>query len=157
MCFISTKIMAEFQLKSSKRAPGCGHPMFDWDTQHFCYPCREKGKLQDVCITSKEEDCFNCLQFTSDQKRKLRSKKKAKEVVVSKEIEDNLLGQESDIAQRSPTAERSQSVAENPLSKILQRLDDMQSQITSLKASSSSTSSLLTPYQVRHNRTEESG
>ena len=94
-CFISTKIMAESQLKSSKRALGCGHPTYDWDTHLFCYPCRDKGKGQDVCVTSNEEDCFNCLQFTSDQKRKLRSKskKKVKDVVVSKEVEDTLLGQ----------------------------------------------------------------
>ena len=61
--------MAESQLKSTKRASGCGHPLYDWDTHLFCYPCRDKGKGQDVCVTSKEEDCFNCLQFTSEQKK----------------------------------------------------------------------------------------
>ena len=66
----SAKIMAESQLKSSKCAPGCGPPIYDWDTHLFCYPCRDKGKGQDVCVTSKEEDCFNCLQFTSEQKNK---------------------------------------------------------------------------------------
>ena len=70
--------MAESQLKSTKRASGCGHPLYDWDTHLFCYPCRDKGKGQDVCVTSKEEDCFNCLQFTSEQKKKLRSKSKKK-------------------------------------------------------------------------------
>ena len=149
-CFISAKIMAESRLKSSKRASGCGHPIYDWDTHLFCYPCRDKGKGQDVCVTSKEEDCFNCLQFTSEQKKKLRSKskKKSKEVVVSKELEDSLLGLESDV-HRSPTAEKSQPVTEDSLLKILQGLEDMQSQITSLKASSSSTSSLPTPHQPR--------
>ena len=77
--------------------------------------------------------------------------------MVSKEVEDTLLGQESDAAQRSPTGERSQFVAEDSLSKILQRLEDMQSQITSLKASSSSTSSLPTPQQARSSRLVESG
>ena len=84
--------LAESQLKSSKCASGCGHPIYDWDTHLFCYPCRDKGKGQDVCVTSKEEGCFNCLQFTSDQKRKLKSKSKKK----VKEVEDTLLGQESD-------------------------------------------------------------
>ena len=141
-------IMAESQLKSTKRASGCGHPLYDWDSHLYCYPCRDKGKGQDVCVTSKEEDCFNCLQFTSEQKKKLRSKskKKPKDTVVSKEVEDYLLGQESD-PHRSPTAEKSQPVAEESLLKILQRLEDMQSQITSLKASSSASSSLPTPHQ----------
>ena len=52
---------------------------------------------------------------------------------------------------------KSQPVAEDSLLKILQRLEDMQSQITSLKASSSSTSSLPTPHQPRSSRTFESG
>ena len=146
--FLWKFIMAESQLKSTKRASGCGHPLYDWDTHLFCYPCRDKGKGQDVCVTSKEEDCFNCLQFTSEQKKKLRSKskKKSKDIIVSKEVEDSLLGQESD-PHRSPTAEKSQPVAEESLLKILQRLEDMQSQITSLKTSSSSSSSLPTPHQ----------
>ena len=150
--------MAESQLKSSKRASGCGHPIYYWDTHLFCYPCRDKGKGQDVCVTSKEEDCFNCLQFSSEQKRKLRSKskKKSKDVVVSKEVENSLLGQESDV-HHSPTAEKSQPVAEDSLLKILQRLEDMQSQITSLKASSSSTSSLPTPHQPHSSCTFEFG
>ena len=149
--------MAESQLKSTKRASGCGHPLYGWDTHLFCYPCRDKGKGQDVCVTSKEEDCFNCLQFTSEQKKELRSKskKKSKDIIVSKEVEDSLLGQESD-PHRSPTAEKSQPVAEESLLKILQRLEDMQSQITSLKTSSSSSSSLPTPHQPRP-RALESG
>ena len=149
--------MAKSQLKSTKSASGCGHPLYDWDTHLFCYPCRDKGKGQDVCVTSKEEDCFNCLQFTSEQKKKLRSKskKKSKDIIVSKEVEDSLLGQESD-PHRSPTAEKSQPVAEESLLKILQRLEDMQSQITSLKTNSSSSSSLPTPHQPRP-RALESG
>ena len=151
-------IMAESQLKSTKRASGCGHPLYDWDSHLYCYPCRDKGKGQDVCVTLKEEDCFNCLQFTSEQKKKLRSKskKKPKHTVVSKGVEDSLLGQESD-PHRSPTAEKSQPVAEESLLKILQRLEDMQSQITSLKASSSASSSLPTPHQPRASRAVDSG
>ena len=56
-----------------------------------------------------------------------------------------------------PTAERSQFVAEDSLSKILQRLEDLQSQITSLKATSSSTSSLPTPHQALSSHLVESG
>ena len=151
-------IMGESQLKSTKRASGCGHPLYDWDSHLYCYPCRDKGEGQDVCVTLKEEDCFNCLQFTSEQKKKLRSKlkKKPKDTVVSKEVEDSLLGQESD-PHRSPTAEKSQPVAEESLLKILQRLEHMQSQITSLKASSSASSSLPTPHQPRASRAVDSG
>ena len=95
--------MALNRPKNIRRAPGCGHPIFDWDTHNYCFPCHEKGEGQDVCVTAKEEDCFNCLQFTSEQKRKLRSKnkKKAKEMPISKEVEDNLLGNDSDAVQRS--------------------------------------------------------
>ena len=53
-------------------------------------------------------------------------------------------------------AEKSQPVAEDSLLKILQRLEDMQSQITSLKTNSSSSSSLPTPHQPRP-RALESG
>ena len=78
--------MAESQLKSTRRAPSCGHPIFVWDTHNHCFPCREKGKGQDLCFTAKEEDCFNYLQFTSEQRRKLMSKhkKKAKKMSISK-------------------------------------------------------------------------
>ena len=123
------------------------------------FSVRDKGKGQDVCVTSKEEDCFNCLQFTSEQKKKLRSKskKKPKDTVVSKKVEDSLLGQESD-PHHSPTAEKSRPVAEETLLKILQRLEDMQSQIMSLKANSSSASSSLpTPHQPRASRALDSG
>ena len=151
-------ILAESQLKSTKHTSGCGHPLYDSDSHLFCYPCRDKGKGQDVCVTSKEEDCFNCLQFTSEQKKKLqsKSKKKPKDIVVSKEVEDSLLGHESD-PHRSPTAEKSQPVAEESLLKILQRLEDMQSQITSLKASLSASSYLPTPHQPCASRAVDSG
>ena len=76
--------------------------------------------------------------------------------MVSKEVEGSLLGQESD-PHRSPTAEKSQPVAEESLLKILQRLEDMQSQITSLKVSSSASSSLPTPHQPRASRAVDSG
>ena len=60
----SSIIMADSQVKNSKelkRAPGCGHPLFDWDCHQFCFPCREKGRGNDVCVKNKEEDCFICL------------------------------------------------------------------------------------------------
>ena len=123
--------MAESQLKSTRRAPGCGHPIYDWDTHNHCFPCHEKGKGQDVCVTSKEEDCFNCLQFTTEQRKKLKAKtkKKAKEVPITKEVEDSLLGNDSDPVQCSPAAEKSQPAVEDLLAKILGCLDDMHSQI----------------------------
>ena len=149
--------MAESRLKSTRHAPSCGHPIFNWDTHNHCFPCSEKGKGQDICVIAKEEDCFNCLQFTSEQRRKLRfkHKKKPKEMPVSKDIEDNLLGNKSDSVQRSPAVETSQLVVEDPWEKILKCLDDMQSQISSLKSASSS--SLPTPHQKRSLQGEQSG
>ena len=93
-CFISAKITAESQLKSPNMLQGVVIQFMTGIPTFFCYPCRDKGKGQDVCVTSKEEDCFNCLPFSSEQKRKLRSKfkKKSKDVVVSKEVEDSILG-----------------------------------------------------------------
>ena len=143
--------MAESQLKSTRLAPGCGHPIYDWDTHNLCFPCCEKGKGQDVCVTSKEEDCFNCLQFTSEQKRKLKAKTKtkAKEISITKEVEDSLLGNESDHVQCSPEAEKSQPAVEDPLANILRRLDDMQSQISYLETASSSSSFPWNNYSSR--------
>ena len=75
---------------------------------------------------------------------------------ISKEVEDNLLGNDSDAVQRSPAVEKSQLTVEDPLEKILKRLDDMQSQISSLKMASSS-SSLPSPHQKRFLHFEQSG
>ena len=91
-----------------------------------------------MCVKVKEEDCFICLQFSEDQRRKLAHKSKRKEKstpsVVSKEIEDALLGVEchpsSVSSNPQPTTEEN---ASDPLQVILRRLDDMQGQITSLK------------------------
>ena len=90
--------ISDAQVKNSKElkhAPGCGHPLFDWDCHQFCFPCREKGHGTDVCVKAKDKDCFICLQFSEDQRRKLAHKSKRKEKstpsVVSKEIEDALL------------------------------------------------------------------
>ena len=137
----SSIIMADSQVKNSKelkRAPGCGHPLFDWDCHQFCFPCREKGRGNDVCVKNKEEDCFICLQFSEDQKRKLVHKSKRKEKstpsVVSQEIEDALLGVE---CHQNPVSSNPRPTTEgtttDPLQTILQRLDDMQGQLTALK------------------------
>ena len=89
--------MAESQIKTKGQriASGCRHFTAEWDSHHFCWACRDKKKGDDVCVTSKEEDCYICLQFSSEQKKKLKAKKayqlkKAKEV--SKDLEDSLLG-----------------------------------------------------------------
>ena len=91
-----------------------------------------------MCVKAKEEDCFICLQFSEEnsQKRNLahRSKRKEKSTpsVLSKEIEDALLGVEchpsSVSSNPQPTTEEN---ASDPLQIILKRLDDMQWQITS--------------------------
>ena len=143
--------MADAQVKTSrelKRAPGCGHPLFDWDCHQFCFPCREKGRGYDVCVKSKQEDCFICLQFSEDQKRKLVHKNKRKEKstpsVVSQEVEDALLGVECHQSSVStnplPTTEGNTT---DPLQTILQRLDDMQGQSTALKDRNSEVSASI--------------
>ena len=143
--------MADAQVKNLrelKRAPGCGHPLFDWDCHQFCFPCREKGCGNDVCVKSKEEGCFICLQFSEDQKRKLVHKNKRKEKstpsVVSQEIEDALLGVECHQSSVStnplPTTEGNTT---DPLQTILQRLDDMQGQLTALKDRNSEVSASI--------------
>ena len=143
--------MADAQVKNSKelkRAPGCGHPLFDWDCHQFCFPCREKGRGSEVCVKSKEEDCFMCLQFSEEQKRKLAHKTKRKEKstpsVVSQEIEEALLGlechQSSVSTNPRPTTEVNTS---DPLQAILQRLDDMQGQLTALKDRNSEVSACI--------------
>ena len=69
--------MAEshIKLKGQKIAAGCHHFTAEWDSHHYCWACRDKKKGDDICVTSKEEDCYICLQFSSDQKKKLKAKK----------------------------------------------------------------------------------
>ena len=90
--------MAEGQIKSKgqKLASGCRHTVFEWDHHHFCISCREKNKGDDVCVTLKEEECFICLQFTPEQKKRLKAKKvyekkKSSKESISKEVEDSLV------------------------------------------------------------------
>ena len=122
----------------TKRGEGCGHPMYDFDSHKYCFPCRDKGKGDDLCTTSDNpDDCYCCLAMTSEQKRKLFSKKKkekSKETPVpSKEIEDNLL---SDGNSNAPTPD--------PLSLIISRLDDMQNKIQLLEKKGTHVVSLST-------------
>ena len=90
--------MAEGQIKNKgqKLAVGCRYTAFEWDHHHFCVSCREKNKGNDVCVTSKEEDCFVCLQFTAEQRKKLKAKKayekkKNTKESISKQVEASLL------------------------------------------------------------------
>ena len=143
--------MAESQIKSKgqKIATGCRHFTAEWDSHHYCWACRDKKKGDDVCVTSKKEDCYICLQFSSDQKKKLKAKKayqfkKAKDI--SKDLEDSLLGSDdppsattaSSAATSSPV-EKSSTV--DPLQLILQRLDSMQGRLVALEKGSTSVSS----------------
>ena len=107
--------MAEGQIKSKgqKLAAGCRHTSFEWDHHRFCLSCREKNKGDDVCVTSKEEDCFVCLQFTADQQKKHKArkayeKKKSTKETISKEVEDSLLGSE-DIQPSQATTSKEKS------------------------------------------------
>ena len=91
--------MAESQIKSKgqKIASGYRHLTSEWDSHRFCWSCRDKKKGDDVCVTLKEDVCYICLQFSSDQKKKLKAKKayqlkKSKDI--SKDLEDSLLGPE---------------------------------------------------------------
>ena len=51
----------------------------------------------DICVTSKKEDCYICLQFSPEQKKNLQAKKayekkKSSKESILKEVEDSLLG-----------------------------------------------------------------
>ena len=110
--------------------------------------CREKGRGTDMCVKAKEEDCFICLQFSKDQRRKLAHKSKRKEKstpsVVSKEIEDALLEQECHPSSvQSNLQSTTDENASNPLQAMLRRLDDTQGQITSLKNKNSEVSASI--------------
>ena len=121
--------MAESQIKSKgqKIASGCRHFTAEWDSHHFSWACRDK-KGDDVCVTSKEEDCYICLQFSSDQKKKMKAKKayqlkKCKDI--SKDLEDSLLGPEeppstaSASTSSSATLSSDKSTSSDPLLRIL--------------------------------------
>ena len=143
--------MAESQIKSKgqKIAAGCRHFTAEWDSHHYCWACRDKKKGDDVCVTSKEEDCYICLQFSSDQKKKLKAKKAyqlkmAKDI--SKDLEDSLLGSDdppsatpASSATTSASIEKSTTV--DPLQMILQKLDSMQGRLVALEKGSTSVSS----------------
>ena len=113
---------------STKRAEGCGHPIFDRDCHKYCFPCRDKGKGEDICASKPQEECYSCISLTSEQKRKLvpKSKKKDKtkeSSTVTKEMEDRLLQEDPPTTTSAP----------DPLALILSRLDDMQGKIRSLE------------------------
>ena len=121
--------MAESTKSTTKRAEGCGHPIFDWDSHKYCFPCRDKGKGEDICATQPQEDCYTCISFTTEQKRKLVSKNKKKEKVkevpsLSQEIEDSLLQEDSSSTASAP----------DPLAVILSKLNDMQGKIKDLES-----------------------
>ena len=65
--------------------------MSDKDSHNYCSSCRDKGKGNDICVKENPEDCYRCLQFWSDQIKKLNARKverKAKEGSISKELVD---------------------------------------------------------------------
>ena len=97
--FTTNSTMAEGQIKNKgqKVAVGCRHTVFERDHHCFCVSCREKNKGDEVCVTSKQDDCFVCLQFTAEQRKNLKAKKayekkKSSKESISKEVEDSLLG-----------------------------------------------------------------
>ena len=140
--------MAEGQIniKGQKLAVGCRHTAFEWDHHRFCISYREKNKGDDVCVTSKEEDCFVCL-LTAEQRKKLKAKmtykkKNSSKESISKDVEDSLLGTD-DIQPSSVAATTKEKSASNypstmsnstsvsnsssdPLQLILARLEAMQ-------------------------------
>ena len=131
-------------------------------SSHFCISCREKNKGDDVCVTSKEEDCFVCLQFTSELRKKLKAKKsyvkkKSSKESISKEVEDSLLGT-YDIQLSSVTATPNEKSASSlpstmstsfsvsnsstvPLQLILVCLEAQQGRLPVLETKSAETSS----------------
>ena len=117
----------------------------------FVGHARDKKKGDYVCVTSKEEDCYICLQFSSDQK-KLKAKKayqleKSKDI--SKDLEDSLLGPDEppttpasiSTASSVTTVSSDKSSSSEPLLLILERLDSMQGRLSALEKGSTSVSS----------------
>ena len=146
-------IMAEGQIKSKGQriAPGCHHFTSKWDSHHYCWSCRDKKKGYDVCVTSKEEDCYVCIRFSSEQKKKLEAKKayqlkKSKDI--SKDLEDSLLGPEETpsttqllLLQLLQLQLLVLQTSLLPLMPILERLDSMQGRLSALEKGSTSVSS----------------
>ena len=142
-------LKAKLSPKGQKIASGCRHFTSESDSHHFCWSCRDKRKGDDVCVTSKEEDCYICLQFSSDQKKKLKAKKEY-QLKKSKEIsKDYLLGPEelpsttpaSTSATSSVTTLLSDKSSSDPLLLIVERLDSMQGRLSALEKGSTSVSS----------------
>ena len=135
-----------------KKAPGCSHQMFDWDCHQFCVSCRDNHKGTDVCAT-EPDGCYVCLQFTSDQKKKINkqfrklvittTKKSHKDTKkdeeqqsstpITKELEDQLLGEESVKTSKSPGVQQSVQKEMDPLAQILAKLEHMQGRIIQLE------------------------
>ena len=120
--------------------------MSDWDFHNYCPSCRDKGKGDDVCVKEKPEDCYICLQFSSEQLNKLKARKiqtKAKENNnISKELEDSLLGTDSVSSETSVSnIQSSSNSSSDPLQLILAKLESMQGRISSLERSSSTVKS----------------
>ena len=81
---------SQIKFKGQKIASRCRHFTSEWDSHHNCWLCRDTKKGDDVCVTSKEEDCYICLQFSpEDQKKKLKAKK-AYQLKNSKDISKDL-------------------------------------------------------------------
>ena len=91
-------------------------------------------------MKEKPEDCYICLQFSSEQLKKLKAKKiqrKAKESKnISKELEDSLLGTDSTSPSNIQSSSSSSSSLDSP-QHILAKLESMQGRISSLERSSS--------------------
>ena len=99
-------------------------------------------------MKEKPEDCYICLQFSSEQLKKLKARKiqrKAKENNnISKELEDSLLGTDSVSSETSASNIQSSSLSNSssdPLQLILAKLESMQGRISSLERSSSTVKS----------------
>ena len=110
---------------------------------------RDKNRGDDDGLTSKEEDCYICLQFLSEQRRKLKARKayqlkKSKDS--SKDLEDSLLGSD-DPPSSTPasgatnTASTEKTATVDLLQLILDRLDSMQGRLVALEKGSTSVSS----------------
>ena len=123
--------------KPNKQAPGFRHFVSDWDSHNYCSSCRDKGKGDDICVKEKPEDCYICLQFSSDQLKKLKVRKnqrKVKEGNTSIELENSLLGTDSTTSEASSSnVQSSSSSTFDPLQLILAKLESMQGRISTLE------------------------
>ena len=119
--------------------------MSDWDSHNYCPSCRYKCKGDDLCVQEKPEDCYICLQFSSEQLKKLKARKtqrKAKESNISKELEDSLVGTGSATSEASGSnIQSSTSSTSDPLQLILAKLESMQGRISSLEKSATNVKS----------------